>query len=242
MTRNPMLAKIHIARKDLGLSEDSYRDILYRITGQRSASGLSNALLTNTLDEFKRLGFKTPLKERSRAVSRPLANAPHATKIRALWLSLYHLGIIVDPSEAALAKFVQRQTKIAALQWLKPSQSDKVIEALKKWATREAGVDWSTKPRSFVWPDGTRTTEQVDVPRERVIEAQWRRIYALGAVRIGTMAGRDAWIRVAIKSPCEIGLANLTDAQADRVISQMGTTLRAAIAKATARPDHLCHG
>lgn len=35
--RSPLLAKIHIARKDLGLDEDTYRAVLIRITGKRSA-------------------------------------------------------------------------------------------------------------------------------------------------------------------------------------------------------------
>ena len=36
-----ILAKIHIAAKEIGLGEDDYRDLLERVTGKRSASALA---------------------------------------------------------------------------------------------------------------------------------------------------------------------------------------------------------
>ena len=42
MGRNPQLAQIHIAKKELGLDDDTYRDVLERVTRQRSSAGLDH--------------------------------------------------------------------------------------------------------------------------------------------------------------------------------------------------------
>jgi phage gp16-like protein len=234
MTRNPMLAKVHIARKELGLDEDSYRDVMERITGQRSAAALSDRQLSALLDEFKRLGFNPRSTGAKRAGQRRMATSPHAGKIRALWITLYNLGLIETPTEAALAAFVRRQAKVEALQWLKPAQADKVIEALKAMATRGAGVDWSPYQVTVSWCAGRPVAGLVDRPRLRVIEAQWHRLGALGALRNRSSFAAAEFAASVIKSPCKIGLVNLTDPQADRVIETLGTMLRKALAKQAA--------
>jgi hypothetical protein len=236
MTRNPMLAKVHIAKKELGLDDATYRAVLARVTGKTSAGDCSEAQLRAVLDHFKSEGFKARSKAPKRAGSRPLAASPHAGKIRALWLALYNLGVIEHASEAALASFVERQTKVAALQWLTPAQAYKVIEALKSWSTRAAGVDWSPVIRT-IWVNGGALRDEVDRPRQRVIEAQWQRLVDLGAVRIGSPPARDAWVKACVKSPCQIGLGNLTDAQADTVIEALGRKIRATLAKAAAQKE-----
>ncbi len=65
-----------------------------------------------------------------------LAQYPEARKIRALWLFLHQLGAVKDPSEAALATYVKRVTKVDALQWTDGHQTEVLIETLKKWAMR----------------------------------------------------------------------------------------------------------
>lgn len=234
MMRNQMLAKLHVAKKELGLDDTTYRAVLERITGETSAADLSDRQLVAVLEEVKRLGFGVPSKAPRRAGSRPLATSAHAGKIRALWIALYNLGLVDNPAESALAAFVARQTGVSALQWLRPDQGFKVIEALKSWASRKGGVDWSPVPIT-IWVGGVATRQDQDRPRERVIEAQWRRLVEMGAVRIGAPAARDAWVKACIKSPCEIGLANLTDAQADKVIDSLGRKIRAALAQAAAK-------
>lgn len=241
MNRSAMLAKIHIAKKELGLDDDTYRAVLERLTGHTSSAKCSDAQLADLLAHFKAEGFKARSTARSTRVkvagNRPLADAPHASKIRALWITLYELGVIADSSEAALAGFVRRQAKVEALQWLSPDQAPRVIEALKRWATREAGVDWSPYRITKYWSGGRGIAVEEDRPKLRVIEAQWRRLAALGAVRSDSPAMRDTWVEKAVKSPCVIGLGNLTDEQADGVIRSLGRKLRAALEKAAARKE-----
>lgn len=60
-TRRPLLAKVHIARKDLGLSEEDYRSTLRELFGVASAAQLTDAQLAELLAHFLRRGWRGPL-------------------------------------------------------------------------------------------------------------------------------------------------------------------------------------
>lgn len=129
-----LIAKIHVAKKKLALQDDSYRAILLRVGGAESCKDMTVKQLEAVLEEFKRFGFKATAKRR--AGPRKMADGAEVSKIRALWLDLYHLGELRDSSEEALAHFASRCTKVRALQWLTPAQVDIVIKALRGWLER----------------------------------------------------------------------------------------------------------
>ena len=133
--RKKMIAKIHIAKKQLAMEDGSYRAFLKRITGQESCSQLKEPELENVLQEFKKIGFKK--KPAKRAGARKLAVSEQASKIRALWLNLYHIGEVKDPSEDALAAFVKRSSGVEDLHWITTAQADKTIRALRGWLERK---------------------------------------------------------------------------------------------------------
>ncbi|MEM7399290.1 MAG: regulatory protein GemA [Pseudomonadota bacterium] len=56
--RNAELAKIHIAKKQLGLSDADYRALLMSIANVDSAADLDAAGRAHLLDHFQDLGFK----------------------------------------------------------------------------------------------------------------------------------------------------------------------------------------
>lgn len=56
--RRSLLAKVHIAKKDLGLDDDVYRDLLQREFGKRSAKSLTIVQLENLVDYFRSLGWQ----------------------------------------------------------------------------------------------------------------------------------------------------------------------------------------
>lgn len=134
--RRADLAKIHIAKKDLGLSEDVYQDILYQAGGVESSADLKPAGRRAVLARFRELGWKPRGKGRQTG-GRKLADDPRSRKIRALWIELHQAGKVKDPSEDALLAFVHRLTRRKALQWLTPAQASTVIEALKGWLDRD---------------------------------------------------------------------------------------------------------
>ena len=225
--RRQLLAKVHIAKKTLGLDDASYRDLLALKTGKQSAAQCSNTQLVDLIEHFKRQGFKARRSAPARAKRRTLADGDAQRKVRALWLSLYHLGLIDQPSEPALAAFVKRQAGVDDLRFLMPRQSYKVIEALKSWASRPiqkggADVNWD----AYVSAEGPRHK-----PRLRVIEAQWRMLHDLGVVKIRDEAALAIWVERFTLSPCKISHMHLDDKAADRVIEALGQKIRTAKAK-----------
>lgn len=147
--RRAMLAKVHLARKELGLAEADYRAVLYRVTRQESAGALSDAELETVIAEFKRLGWQqksrsvpssgSALKVGRASATRP-ADHPAARKARSLWISLAQLGVVRNSSEAALEAFARRQLGVDRLQWADQGQVYKLTEALKAMAER---AGWS---------------------------------------------------------------------------------------------------
>lgn len=125
------LAKIHLAKKALGLTDDDYRALLARVGKAGSAADLDIAGRLRVLREFERLGWKPKPK---------LCREPQAKKIRALWLALYGAGVVRNPDESALLAYVRRQQQVDRLEWLSAGAASKVIEALKQWC-RRTGVE-----------------------------------------------------------------------------------------------------
>lgn len=140
MMNNQHLVKlIHIARNDLQMDEDTYRQMLQGLTGKASTKEMDTTQLNRVLESMKKKGFR--IKPASKARSGfPLDNHPQSKKIRALWLEMAAAGIVRDSSEQALSLWVKRETGISALRWLNKEQASNVIEKLKKWQRRAAGV------------------------------------------------------------------------------------------------------
>lgn len=148
-SRRALLAKIHLGKKDIGLDDDTYRDVLERITGRRSAAECSQPELEAMVEYFKNSGFvpkviggKPDQARKPRATGPRRADHPAAKKARALWLALADLGVVQDRRESALEAFARRQLGVDRLQWANQGQTYKLIEALKKMAER-AGWDQS---------------------------------------------------------------------------------------------------
>lgn len=140
------LAKIHIARKELGLDDGTYRAMLLDIVGQDSCRGLPVNDLYRVLHSLKNKGWKPKVKRRkyspTSAHKKPFTHTP-ADKIRALWIDMHQQGFVQDGSESSLCKWVERQTRkhnqghgINAIEWLTPRLEMLLIEELKKWMKR----------------------------------------------------------------------------------------------------------
>ena len=151
-----LLAKIHIAKKELGFSDDVYRDILQGRYKKDSAAKLSRFEAEDLIGHFKGLGFKvkrtTPrpppesgggvkspplFKEGVGGGCSPTYDKPMARKVVAMWINLALAGVVKYSSDAALQAYVKRMTGVDNLAWCEDGQLWKVIEALKKWAKRE---------------------------------------------------------------------------------------------------------
>jgi phage gp16-like protein len=126
--KRAMMAKVHIAKKDLGIDEETYRAVLERATGLRSATACSTVQLDAALEEFKRLGWAPKTRRPT------LSQKPHVRLVWALWGQLKpHLR---DGSARALRSFTKRMTGIADPEWLDAQQASVVSEGIKAWLKR----------------------------------------------------------------------------------------------------------
>jgi phage gp16-like protein len=130
--RRSMIAKIHVAKKELALADDDYRQILLDSAGRASSADCTDAELERVLKRLQEIGFKPLVKSGS---TRP-AQHPVARKARALWISLYHLNAVRSPDEKALESFARRQLGCERLVWANQSHGYRLIEALKAMAER----------------------------------------------------------------------------------------------------------
>ena len=133
--RTRELAQIHIAKKQLGLDDDTYRAVLFTVGRVHSAADLDYHGRQAVLRHFKSRGWKNKPARKAKT-SRPLASDDQSKMIRGIWLELHAKGAVNDSSEAALASYVKRITNVDALQWLTTAQASRVIETLKKWLDR----------------------------------------------------------------------------------------------------------
>ena len=83
MPNKKSLAIIHIAKRDLGLDDDLYRDILRERFRKDSAAKLTQPQADQLIRYFKSKGWKPRQKT---LPGFNLANDPMSRKIRALWL------------------------------------------------------------------------------------------------------------------------------------------------------------
>ena len=153
----------------------------------------------------------------------PLPACPATRKLRALWISAFHLSLIQDRSDDALATWLRRQKSLDADTCLTPVDLDRAVQPLEAWLARAAGVDW--QPHLSLGRNGrVRETRR---PRARVLEAQWRLLYRQGRVRIASTAALGAYAaRHAGLGRADSHLA-LNDAQIDALIRHFGKCIRA---------------
>lgn len=134
--RNAELAQIHIAKTQLGLDDDTYRDVMWTVARVRSSKDLDWTGRKKLLEHFKAKGWK-PQPPKTAKTAKPAA-AGQAGLVRVLWGELHAANKVNDPSDAALASWLKRNRLPERVEWLKPAQLNRVIESLKQWLKREA--------------------------------------------------------------------------------------------------------
>lgn len=137
--RSQELAKIHIGKKDLNLSEDIYRDIIREASGGKTESSgeLNWQGRRAVLERLAELGWKAKAKSgKPGKPSRALADDPQSRMLRGMWIELHKAGQIDNPAEAALCAFVKRMTGKDALQWLNNRDVTKLKKAMSAMKER----------------------------------------------------------------------------------------------------------
>lgn len=134
------LAAIHIAKAQLGLHDDEYRDLMATVcNGVRSAGDLDwtgrRRFLAHLQACLRQRGLAA---KPERVVSRPLT--PQQRLMWSLWMRLADDGLIRERTMHALQAWVQRQTGVDRLEWLNTHQEGLVLARLRQWLSERAST------------------------------------------------------------------------------------------------------
>ncbi|MGP9666270.1 gp16 family protein [Halomonas sp. AOP22-C1-8] len=119
------LAQIHIAKAQLGLTDEDYRAILARTAGVSSAKELTNRTVGGVMFEFRRLGFepKPANKAGRKAPNPPATRQAEMKKVEALLAEAGRAWAYAD----SMAKHM---FKVDRVDFLDDSQLHKLLQAL----------------------------------------------------------------------------------------------------------------
>jgi len=168
--RNMLQGLIHKGAKILFGDDDLRRDWQKDRTGYSSCKDMTIEQLDSLVEELRRKGALTPAPRKTYGPkSRNVADNQKtvASKIRAVWINMHQEGIVNDPAESALGKYVKRMSAphndglgVDNLEWLwsDPKLEQRVLESLKQWRKR-VWEEWLKEDRAKI-PTGS-TEEDV---------------------------------------------------------------------------------
>ena len=127
-----LMAKIHIGKKDLGLDDGTYRDVLWRVTGKRSCKDMTIAQLQDVVKDMENSGFKP--KAAPKHGKKPSVVGKREPLMGKIHAMLTDMGLHWNYAHG----MADSMFKIKRLQWLNDSQLYKLTQALSVHQQREA--------------------------------------------------------------------------------------------------------
>jgi hypothetical protein len=118
---------IHVARRQLGLTEEDYRSILNLFGGVSHAAELDLAGFTGVMARFNSLGFSSTSPRQPLAPRTGMASPGQASLIRQLWAECTGDA----GTDAELGKWLERQFGVSAVQFVTADLAPRVIAGLK---------------------------------------------------------------------------------------------------------------
>lgn len=173
--------------REHGIDSEARHAIQLRATGKPSLTQMDAREMHLVLQALKQTAGRARPSRHTKVPKRRevLPAGPHRSKLRALWICGYYLGVIRQRDDTALATWICANTDVDAAVWATPAMTSQCVEGLKDWLAREAGVDWSPY-RIFDPP--------LDNPRARVLEAQWRKLHPEDAGKHANLVTLQAWV------------------------------------------------
>jgi hypothetical protein len=160
--RNRVLARIHVAKRDLALQDEDYREILARVTGKRSAADLEMVDVLPLQNELRRLGWQGWLvsRDEAQAIRRQqrtqakryadcddrigYPNGAQLRKLDALFKGVQGFADI-RPDEA-FRRFLENRFKISHAKFLDSKQYERALKAVREMRER-----YGVKPGYQEW-------------------------------------------------------------------------------------------
>lgn len=137
MANNKQLAKIHIAKKDLGIGESAYRGLLSG-WGVSSSKELSEKQADEVIEALKKVGFKPRGSQKSKVKSQIKITLPEnrpdefATQKQMNMLTSMWVSYSREKTEESFRKFVSNIAKVDMVEWLLKADVQKVRLAVMR--------------------------------------------------------------------------------------------------------------
>lgn len=133
-SRKGDLAAIHVAKKNLGWDDDTYRDILWTVCHVRSSADLDFAGRRRFLAHLAACQAKGAPKAQPAREKTPWS--PQQRLVWACWQRLADAKLVEHRDRHAVEAWIKRQTGVDRLAWLNGPQLDLVLSSLKQWLKR----------------------------------------------------------------------------------------------------------
>jgi hypothetical protein len=138
MPAKQLLAKIHIAKKQLCLDDDTYRAMLENLTGKTSSKDLTDKQLVGVIGHLQRSGWQAKAKAKKYddmgKRDRHAATPAQLRLIEALWHDIYR----GNNETLHLRQFIFRTAGVNDIRFLTKPLANKVIEGIKAVSRRKA--------------------------------------------------------------------------------------------------------
>jgi len=134
--RKKLIQLIHVGKSQLGMDDEAYRAFLAGVCGRDSAAKMTIRQLEQALKAMRGNGFDQP--RRVKPEEHGKATVDQLEYIKGMWAVCAR-----NKSDAALAAFVKRITRVDALRFLNIELAQKVILALREMMFK-AGFDPDT--------------------------------------------------------------------------------------------------
>lgn len=123
----PTRSKIHIARQQLGLADDTYRELLARVAGVRSSTQLTERKAEAVLREFQRLGWKPKASPKSKGKPHNFDSSAMPATITKIEAQLADMGLPWSYADG----IAKQMFGVQRVSWVrKPDQLAAIIAAL----------------------------------------------------------------------------------------------------------------
>lgn len=131
--RKAIISKIHIAKTQLSLDDDTYRQLLLNLTGKNSCKAMNETELGLVLQAMKQKGFR-PVATKFKQQPRPAPRADKAKYLAKITALLANQGKPTSYADAVAKKAFG----IDFVHWLEPWQLKKVVQMLSVYDYRHS--------------------------------------------------------------------------------------------------------
>lgn len=128
--RNADLAKIHVAKKQLQMTDEDYRAMLWTQGRVHTASELDHAGRQRVLDHLRACGFKPVATAKTRRPKRPTPSADALPLVRRIRAQLISLDRKPDEYADGIAKQMLQDQAPEFFEWCHPRDLHKISQAL----------------------------------------------------------------------------------------------------------------